>query len=54
MLDYCCKDLKSKGYSTLYLVTDHTSLYERYGWQFYCNAQGDGEDHLTRVYIHKE
>ena len=54
MLDYCCKDLNKKGYPTLYLVTDHTNLYERYGWQFYCHAQGDGEDHLTRLYIHNE
>ena len=35
------------------MVTDHTGFYERYGWEFYCMAQGDGEDHLTRLYIHR-
>ena len=26
---------------------------ERYGWEFYCMAQGDGEPDMTRMYIHK-
>ncbi|MFZ2415186.1 hypothetical protein [Gemmiger sp.] len=34
------------------LVTDHTSFYERYGWQFYCMVQGDGEEGPSRLYIH--
>lgn len=34
------------------LVTDHTSFYERYGWQFYCMVQGDGEEEPLRLYIH--
>lgn len=34
------------------LVTDHTSFYERYGWQFYCMVQGDGEEEPSRLYIH--
>lgn len=34
------------------LVTDHTSFYERYGWQFYCMVQGDGEKEPSRLYIH--
>ena len=34
-------------------VTDHTNFYERYGWEFYCMAQGDGEDEMTRLYIHR-
>jgi len=33
-------------------VTDHTSFYERYGWQFYCMVQGDGEEEPSRLYIH--
>ena len=32
LLDYVCADMKEKGIGTLYLVTDHTSFYERYGW----------------------
>lgn len=53
MLRFVCEDMKVRGIDTLYLVTDHTSFYERYGWHFYCMAQGDGEPDLTRVYIHK-
>ena len=38
---------------TLYLLTDHTSFYERYGWKFLCMAQGDGEEEMARMYVHK-
>lgn len=53
MLAFVCQDMKEKGIETLYLVTDHTSFYERYGWEFLCMAQGDGEEEMTRMYIHK-
>ena len=53
LLEYICADMKEKGISTLYLLTDHTAFYERYGWEFYCMAQGDGEPDMTRLYIHK-
>ena len=53
LLNYVCADMKEKGIDTLYLVTDHTSFYERYGWEFLCMVQGDGEPELTRMYIHK-
>ena len=53
LLNMAVEDLRSKGISPVYLVTDHTGFYERYGWEFFCHAQGDGEDHLTRLYIHK-
>lgn len=52
LLDFVCRDMKEKGIGTLYLVTGHTSLYERYGWEFFCEAEC-GEQELTRVYIHK-
>ena len=52
MLRYVCKDMKQKGIDTLYLVTDHTSFYERYQWKFYCMVQGDGEPEMTRMYVH--
>ena len=51
--DMTVEDLRAKGISPVYLVTDHTGFYERYGWEYLCPAQGDGEDHLTRVYIHR-
>ena len=47
------KDLRSKEISPVYLVTDHTGFYERYGWEFLCMVQGDGEPEMTRMYIHR-
>lgn len=46
-------DMKTLGINTLYLITNHTSFYERYGWEFLCMVQGDGEDEMTRMYVHK-
>ena len=54
LLGLVCRDMKELGIPTLYLVTDHTSFYERYGWEFYCMVQGDGEPGLTRLYVHLE
>lgn len=53
LLDRVCKDMSDRDIDTLYLVTDHTSFYERYGWEFFCMVQGDGEPELSRMYIHK-
>ena len=51
MLQYACDDMAAMGIGTLYLLTDHTGFYERYGWQFLCMACGnDGE--LSRMYVH--
>ena len=49
------REMKDYRYITLmeYLVTDHTGFYERYGWEFLCMVQGDGEPEMTRMYIHK-
>lgn len=54
LLNYVCADMKKQGIDTLYLVTDHTSFYERYGCEFLCMVQGDDEPEMTRMYIHKE
>ncbi len=54
LLHYVCADMKEKGIDTLYLVTDHTSFYERYGWEFFFMVQGEGETDMTRMYIHRE
>jgi N-acetylglutamate synthase and related acetyltransferases len=53
LLGFVCGDMAQRGIDTLYLVTDHTSFYERYGWEFLCMAQGDGEPEQTRLYIHR-
>ncbi len=36
------------------LITDHTSFYEKYDWEFLCMVQGDEEAEMMRMYIHKE
>ena len=53
LLNMVVEDLKSKGISPIYLVTDHIGFYERYGWEFLCMVQGDGEPDMTRMYIYK-
>lgn len=52
LLGRVCGDMKERGFEKLYLVTDHTSFYERYGWEFLCMVQGDGEPEMTRMYVH--
>ena len=53
LLDLVVEDMRSKGITPLYLVSDHVGFYERYGWEFLCMAQGDDEPEMTRVYMHK-
>ena len=53
LLTITVDDLRSKGITPVYLVTDHTGFYERYGWEFLCMVQGDGEPGMTRMYIHR-
>ena len=53
LLDMAVDDLKEKGITPVYLVTDHIGFYERYGWEFLTMVQGDGEEDLTRMYIHR-
>ena len=52
LLDMVVNDLRSKGISPLYLITDHTGFYERYGWEFFCMVQGSDPE-PSRMYIHK-
>ena len=53
LLNLVVEDMKSKGISPIYLLTDHTGFYERYDWEFLCMAQGDGESEPSKMYIHK-
>jgi len=53
LLNMAVEDMRSRVISPVYLVTDHTGYYERYGWEFLCMVQGDGEPDMTRMYIHK-
>ena len=53
LLNMAVEDLRSKGISPVYLLTNHTGFYERYGWEFLFMAQGEGEPYLSRMYIHR-
>lgn len=53
MLQFVCEDFRKMGIDTLYLITDHTSFYERYGWEFLCMVQGEEEPEQSRMYVHK-
>ena len=53
LLNMTVEDMRKKGISPLYLNTDHIGFYERYGWDFFCMVQGDGEPYLSRLYIHR-
>ena len=50
LLDLAVRDLSSKGISPVYLVTDHTGFYERYGWKFLGMVKS--EDGMSRMYVH--
>ncbi len=53
LLNMAVEDMRARGISPLYLVTDHIGFYERYGWEFFCMVQGDGEAEMSRMYIHR-
>ena len=53
LLNMVVNDMRSKGISPLYLITDHIGFYEKYGWEFLCMVQGDGESNMTRMYVHR-
>ena len=53
LLDIVVDDMKSKGITPIYLITNHISFYERYGWEFLCMVQGEDNLDMTRMYIHR-
>ena len=53
LLDMAVEDLRSKGITPVYLLTDLTGFYERHGWEFLCMVEGNGEPKLSRMYIHR-
>lgn len=49
VLDCACEFARSMGYRTVYLATDHTGLYEKYGFEYLKNQLDiNGED--SRIY----
>lgn len=53
LLDFVVEDCRKKGISPVYLITDHTGFYERYGWEFLQMVKEEDSSNMTRMYIHK-
>lgn len=53
LLSFVCEDMHARGVGTLYLLTDHTGFYERYGWEYLAPVQGDGEDYFSQMYVRR-
>ncbi len=49
LLSLARRDCGEMGFDTLYLVTDHTSFYEKYGWTFLTMVKGD-DGSMERLY----
>ena len=47
------EDMRSRGITPLYLVTDHTGFYEQYGWEYYCMVKEENGPGMSRMYIHR-
>lgn len=54
LLTYTCQDMSDFGINTLYLITDHTSFYEKYNWEFLCMVQEEDTRNMIRMYIHRQ
>ena len=53
LLNTAVEDLRNKGISPVYLLTDHIGFYEKYGWEFFCESCSEGEELPSRLYIHR-
>ena len=53
LLSFAVDDMRSKGISPLYLVTDHVGFYERYGWEFLCMVRCEDKPETSRMYLHR-
>ena len=42
--------MEERGTKMLHLLTDHIRFYERYGWEYLCDAMGEGEDTPSWMY----
>lgn len=51
LLNMAVDEMKKKGITPIYLVTDHTGFYEKYGFEFYTMVKS--EDGESRLYIHR-
>lgn len=54
LLQFVRDDMRVQGIRRLYLVTDHTSFYERYGWKFLCMVPETGTNEWMRMYVYED
>ena len=52
LLKMAVEDMRIKGITPIYLITDHHNFYERYGFEFLCMVKGD-DSNMSRMYIHR-
>ena len=52
LLETVIEDMRTFNIQHLYLITDHTAFYERYGWKFYCMVQEEGTNNMVRMYVY--
>ena len=50
VISFACEDMRAFGLDTLYLVTDHTELYEHLGWEYHASACDAETGEELRVY----
>ena len=53
LLSMAVEGLREKGISPVYLITGHTSFYERYGWEYLCMVEREDKPGTIRMYIHQ-
>ncbi|MDD6038889.1 MAG: GNAT family N-acetyltransferase [bacterium] len=53
LLNMVVEDMREKGISPVYLLTNHEEFYERYGWEFFCMVKEENSDNQGRIYIHR-
>lgn len=49
LLNFVIEEMKSKGIKKLYLITDHTNFYEKYGWKYLFDVKCD-DGNISRIY----
>lgn len=52
LLNMVVEDMRLKSITPIYLITNHTNFYERYGFEFLCMVQGNNEPKMSRMYVH--
>lgn len=53
LLAMAVEDLRREGISPVYLLTDHTGFYERYGWEFLCMVKNSDSESESKMYLHR-